>query len=175
MSETTIETTASRPRATGPTGTPTDRRWLILPVLCLSVFLVVVDNTIVNVALPTLNRHLGASITSLQWIVDAYSPAFAGLLLAGGGIGDRLGRAASLSYSFVVHVNPAQTVMQYSGDDHNDRLQWWIQEACFPRVEAGRAIVMSKIWSPQGVHVATEYQDGVLRPAPQPGADKGKL
>jgi len=69
-----------------------DRRWLILPVLCLSVFLVVVDNTIVNVALPSLSRDLGASTTALQWIVDAYSLAFAGLLLAGGGIGDRLGR-----------------------------------------------------------------------------------
>ncbi len=69
-----------------------DRRWLILPVLCLSVFLVVVDNTIVNVALPSLSRDLGASTTQLQWIVDAYSLAFAGLLLAGGGIGDRLGR-----------------------------------------------------------------------------------
>jgi EmrB/QacA subfamily drug resistance transporter len=69
-----------------------DRRWLILPVLCVAVFLVVVDNTIVNVALPTLSRRLGASTTSLQWIVDAYSLAFAGLLLAGGGIGDRLGR-----------------------------------------------------------------------------------
>ena len=76
-----------RPRSAGSA----DRRWIVLPVLCLSVFLVVVDNTIVNVALPTLNRTLGASITSLQWIVDAYSLAFAGLLLAGGGIGDRLG------------------------------------------------------------------------------------
>ena len=75
----------------GAVGIGTDRRWWILPVLCLSVFLVVVDNTIVNVALPTLNRHLGASISSLQWIVDVYSLAFAGLLLAGGGIGDRLG------------------------------------------------------------------------------------
>jgi EmrB/QacA subfamily drug resistance transporter len=64
----------------------------MLPVLCLSVFLVVVDNTIVNVALPSLSRDLGASTTSLQWIVDAYSLAFSGLLLAGGGIGDRLGR-----------------------------------------------------------------------------------
>ncbi len=78
-----------------------DRRWLILPVLCLSVFLVVVDNTIVNVALPTLNRHLGASITSLQWIVDAYSLAFAGLLLAGGGIGDRLGRKGTMQVGLV--------------------------------------------------------------------------
>ncbi len=78
-----------------------DRRWLILPVLCLSVFLVVVDNTIVNVALPTLSRHLGASTTSLQWIVDAYSLAFAGLLLAGGGIGDRLGRKGVMQIGLV--------------------------------------------------------------------------
>jgi EmrB/QacA subfamily drug resistance transporter len=79
----------------------TERRWLILGVLCLSVFLVVVDNTIVNVALPTLNRHLGASITSLQWIVDAYSLAFAGLLLAGGGVGDRLGRKGTMQVGLV--------------------------------------------------------------------------
>ncbi len=85
----------------GSEPTPTDRRWLILPVLCLSVFLVVVDNTIVNVALPTLNRHLGASITSLQWIVDAYSLAFAGLLLAGGGVGDRLGRKGTMQVGLV--------------------------------------------------------------------------
>jgi EmrB/QacA subfamily drug resistance transporter len=78
-----------------------DRRWMVLPVLCLSVFLVVVDNTIVNVALPTLNRELGASITSLQWIVDAYSLAFAGLLLAGGGIGDRLGRKGTMQVGLV--------------------------------------------------------------------------
>ena len=82
-------------------GEGSSRRWLILPVLCLSVFLVVVDNTIVNVALPTLNRHLGASITSLQWIVDAYSLAFAGLLLAGGGIGDRLGRKGTMQIGLV--------------------------------------------------------------------------
>src|SRR5271154_786773 len=78
-----------------------ERRWIVLPVLCLSVFLVVVDNTIVNVALPTLNRTLGASITSLQWIVDAYSLAFAGLLLAGGGIGDRLGRKGTMQVGLV--------------------------------------------------------------------------
>src|SRR6202050_1556145 len=85
--------------STPPTGS--DRRWLGLPVLCLSVFLVVVDNTIVNVALPTLNRQLGASITSLQWIVDAYSLAFAGLLLAGGGIGDRLGRKGTMQVGLI--------------------------------------------------------------------------
>ena len=88
--------------AAGTTPPPgSDRRWLVLPVLCLSVFLVVVDNTIVNVALPTLNRQLGASITSLQWIVDAYSLAFAGLLLAGGGIGDRLGRKGTMQVGLI--------------------------------------------------------------------------
>ncbi len=102
MGGTTLETTTSRPWRSGADhSSPADRRWLILPVLCLSVFLVVVDNTIVNVALPTLNRHLGASITSLQWIVDAYSLAFAGLLLAGGGIGDRLGRKGTMQVGLV--------------------------------------------------------------------------
>jgi EmrB/QacA subfamily drug resistance transporter len=56
------------------------------------VLLVVVDNTIVNVALPTISRDLRASTTDLQWVVDAYTLAFAGLLLLGGNLGDRLGR-----------------------------------------------------------------------------------
>ncbi|MCW2934715.1 MAG: Drug resistance transporter, EmrB/QacA subfamily, partial [Actinomycetia bacterium] len=68
------------------------RRWWILAVLCLSVLLTVVDNTIVNVALPTISRELNASTTSLQWVVDGYPLAFAGLLLVGGNLGDRLGR-----------------------------------------------------------------------------------
>ena len=87
--------------STTTTSTHHDRRWLILPVLCLSVFLVVVDNTIVNVALPSLNRDLGTSITGLQWIVDAYSLAFAGLLLAGGGVGDRLGRKGVMQVGLI--------------------------------------------------------------------------
>jgi EmrB/QacA subfamily drug resistance transporter len=72
------------------------RRWAILVVLNLSVFLVVVDNTIVNVALPTLSKTLHASDSQLQWIVDAYSLAFAGLLLAFGSLGDRFGRKGAL-------------------------------------------------------------------------------
>jgi EmrB/QacA subfamily drug resistance transporter len=68
------------------------RRWWILAVLCLSVLLVVVDNTIVNVALPTISRKLSASTQDLQWVVDAYTLVFAGLLLVGGNMGDRFGR-----------------------------------------------------------------------------------
>ena len=77
------------------------RRWLVLGILSASVFLVVVDNLIVNVALPTLQRELDASVTSLQWIVDAYALVFAGLLLAGGGIGDRLGRKRVLQVGLI--------------------------------------------------------------------------
>ncbi len=68
------------------------RRWLILGVLCASVLVVVLDGTIVNVALPTLATELGASTSQLQWIVDAYVLVFAGLLMAAGSFGDRVGR-----------------------------------------------------------------------------------
>src|SRR5438876_1000866 len=78
--------------STRPAAKTEGRRWWILGVLCLSVLLVVVDNTIVNVALPTISRDLNAATTDLQWIVDAYTLAFAGLLLIGGNLGDRLGR-----------------------------------------------------------------------------------
>jgi EmrB/QacA subfamily drug resistance transporter len=90
--------TSSAPRRVpGPSsGRTADRRWWILAVLCLSVLLVVVDNTIVNVALPTISRDLSASTQDLQWIVDGYTVAFAGLLLVGGNIGDRVGRRRML-------------------------------------------------------------------------------
>lgn len=78
------------------------RRWWILAVLCLSVFLVTVDNTIVNVALPTLGRELDASTSALQWVVDAYVLVFAGLMLAAGGLGDKVGRKRTLQFGLVI-------------------------------------------------------------------------
>src|SRR6202046_4201561 len=77
------------------------RRWAILAVLCLSVFLALVDNTIVNVALPSISRQLRATTSDLQWIVDAYSLIFASLLLAGGSLGDRYGRKGALQIGLV--------------------------------------------------------------------------
>ncbi|HXW87642.1 MAG TPA: DHA2 family efflux MFS transporter permease subunit [Streptosporangiaceae bacterium] len=89
--------------ATSILGRRTDsRRWWILAVLCLSVLLVVVDNTIVNVALPTISRRLAASTQDLQWIVDAYSLVFAGLLIVGGNVSDRLGRRRALQAGLVL-------------------------------------------------------------------------
>jgi len=84
----------SEPAARGGvwSGTRLDRRWLTLGALCLSVVIVNVDNTILNVALPTLVRTLHATSSQLQWIVDSYAMALAGLLLVGGSLGDRFGR-----------------------------------------------------------------------------------
>ncbi len=80
----------------------TSRRWLALGVLCLSLLLSVVDNTIVNVALPTLNKDLGAGTTELQWIVDAYTLVFSALLLTMGHVGDRIGRRRALQLGLVI-------------------------------------------------------------------------
>ena len=77
-------------------------RWTVLAVLCLSLLAVVIDGTIVNTALPTLSRELDASSSDLQWIVDAYTLAFAGLLLVAGAAGDRYGRHRALSAGLVV-------------------------------------------------------------------------
>ena len=78
------------------------RRWVTLAVLCLSVLVVVVDGSIVNVALPTMVRHLHASTSALQWVVDAYTLAMAGLLLTMGSLGDRIGRQRTLAGGLVV-------------------------------------------------------------------------
>src|SRR5207302_641840 len=73
-----------------------DRRWWIHGVLCLSLLVIGLDNTILNVALPTLVRDLHASASQLEWIVDAYTIVFAGLLLTCGSLGDRRGRKGAL-------------------------------------------------------------------------------
>ena len=78
------------------------RRWATLAVLCVSLLVIVIDNTIVNVALPTLVRDLGTSISDLQWVVDAYTLVFAGLLLTGGSLGDRFGRRGALQVGLAV-------------------------------------------------------------------------
>ena len=67
-------------------------------MLCVSLLVIVIDNTIVNVALPTLVRDLGTSISDLQWVVDAYTLVFAGLLLTAGSLGDRFGRKGALDH-----------------------------------------------------------------------------
>jgi EmrB/QacA subfamily drug resistance transporter len=72
------------------------KRWWILGVLCLSLLIVMIGNTSLNVALPTLSKELGATNSQLQWLVDSYSLVFAGFLFMAGALGDRFGRKGIL-------------------------------------------------------------------------------
>jgi EmrB/QacA subfamily drug resistance transporter len=89
---------------TGPTDErqARTRRWIVLGVMCLSLLLIVMDNTIVNVALPTLQSDLDAGTSQLQWVVDSYILVFAGLLLTMGSLGDRFGRRGALAIGLSV-------------------------------------------------------------------------
>jgi len=81
---------------------PDPRRWWTLAVLCLSLLVIGLDNTILNVALPTMQRDLDASSSQLQWIVDVYMLVFAGVLLTAGSLGDRFGRKRALTFGLLV-------------------------------------------------------------------------
>ena len=82
--------------------TPYPRRWQALIVLSVSLLVISVGNTILNVALPTIQQELDASASELQWIVDGYLLLFAGLLLAAGSLGDRFGRRRALITGLLV-------------------------------------------------------------------------
>ena len=98
--------------------------------LCLAAFIISVDVTIVNVALPTLVARLGASTTQLQWIVDAYSLVFAALVLAAGSLSDRLGRKGVLLIGLAVFAMGSLTGA-FSGTDRRPH--------CFPRLHGSRS------------------------------------
>lgn len=78
------------------------RRWWVLAVMSLSIFMIFVDNTVVNTAIPSIARDLEASTSTLQWVVDGYTLVLAGLLLAGGTIGDRYGRRRWMTIGMAV-------------------------------------------------------------------------
>ncbi|WP_433160713.1 MFS transporter [Kribbella sp. CA-247076] len=86
--------------STPATGHP--RRWWILLILCLALMVLVVDNTVLNLAIPSLMRDLGATPADVQWIIDAYILAFAGLLLTAGSLSDRFGRRKMLILGLVL-------------------------------------------------------------------------
>ena len=73
-------------------------------MLCTSLMIVIIGNTSLNVALPTLARDLDATTTQLQWMVDAYSLVFAGLLFTAGALGDRYGRKGALQLGLVIFL-----------------------------------------------------------------------
>ena len=93
------------------------RRWLILGVLCLSLLVAVVDNMVLNIAIPSLIRDLGASTADIQWILDAYILVFAGVLLTAGSLSDRHGRRLGLVTGLVIFggASALATVAQTPG------------------------------------------------------------
>ncbi|MEU6999039.1 MFS transporter [Nonomuraea sp. NPDC046570] len=78
------------------------RRWWILAVLCLSLLVLVVDGTVLNLAIPSLIRDLGATPSDIQWILDSYILVFAGLLITAGALSDRFGRRRFLVIGLVL-------------------------------------------------------------------------
>jgi EmrB/QacA subfamily drug resistance transporter len=79
-----------------------ERRWWALAVLCVTLLVITLDNTILNVAIPALEEDLHASTSQLQWILDGYTLVFAGLLLTMGSLGDRFGRRGALMVGLAI-------------------------------------------------------------------------
>jgi EmrB/QacA subfamily drug resistance transporter len=90
--------------APGPAPEPDAHRWVVLSVCCLSLLIVGIDTTIVNVALPAIHRSLHASLSGLQWIVDAYTLVLGSFLMLGGSTADRLGRRRVFQTGLVAFV-----------------------------------------------------------------------
>lgn len=87
---------------TTSTSAPDPRRWWALFLLCTAQFLVILDTSIVGIALPALQRALGFDAAGLQWIFNAYVVAFGGLLLLGGRLADLFGPRRLFGIGFVV-------------------------------------------------------------------------
>ena len=133
-------------------------KWFTLAAACFALFMAILDNLVVNVALPTIRQELGASTTQLQWIVSAYTLVFASLQITGGGLGDRLGRkrwfligivlftATSLVAAFAqsIEVLIAARALQGLGAALIMPLSLSLISQAFPPEERGKAL---GIWS----------------------------
>src|SRR4029078_288619 len=82
--------------------TPENRKWWTLAAVAVGLFMIMLDNTVVNVALPSIQQDLGIGISELEWVVNAYALTFGVLLLTGGKLADLLGRRAIFIAGLVV-------------------------------------------------------------------------
>ena len=82
--------------------TDENSRWWTLGAMCFALFMIMLDNTVVNVALPSIQRDLHASLSALEWTVNAYTLTFAVLLVTGGRLGDIFGRRRMFLFGVVV-------------------------------------------------------------------------
>ena len=87
-----------------------NRRWWTLAAMCFALFMVMLDNTVVNVALPSIQKDLGATVSGLEWTVNAYTLAFAVLLVTGGRLGDIFGRRRMFLFGVIVFAVSSATI-----------------------------------------------------------------
>lgn len=132
-------TTDAAANGAGPDATDLEesafaRRWWTLAVLCLSLLIVFVGNSSLNVALPTLSRDLHATTSQLQWVVAAYSLVFAGLLFSTGALGDRFGRKGALQLGLVGFLVGAALA--------SESTEMWQLIACRAVMGASAALIM---------------------------------
>ena len=79
-----------------------NRKWWTLGAVCVATFMLLLDITVVNTALPAIQKDLGGSFTDLQWVIDAYALSLGGLLLTAGSLADRLGRRRVFAFGLAV-------------------------------------------------------------------------
>ena len=96
--------------------TEENRRWWTLGAMCFALFMVMLDNTVVNVSLPSIQRDLHASLSSLEWTVNAYTLTFAVLMVTGGRLGDIFGRRMMFLFGVVV-FGISSAVIGFSAND----------------------------------------------------------
>jgi EmrB/QacA subfamily drug resistance transporter len=134
--------------------TDSNLKWYTLGAACFGLFMAILDNLVVNIAMPTIARDLDASTTQLQWIVSAYTMVFASLQITAGGLGDRFGRkrffliglaiftitsfAAALSQSIEMLI--AIRALQGLGAAFIMPLSLSLISAAFPPEERGKAV-----------------------------------
>jgi EmrB/QacA subfamily drug resistance transporter len=87
-----------------------NRRWWALGAMCFALFMIMLDNTVVNVALPSIQRSLNASTSSLEWTVNAYTLSFAVLLVTGGRLGDLFGRRKIFLAGVVIFASASAAI-----------------------------------------------------------------
>jgi EmrB/QacA subfamily drug resistance transporter len=89
--------------------TDENRKWWTLGAMCFALFMIMLDNTVVNVALPTIQKDLGASISGLEWTINGYTLSFAVLLATGGRLGDIFGRRRMFLFGVVIFALSSAT------------------------------------------------------------------
>ena len=148
------------PRMGGLAGRVNDGnvKWFTLIASCFALFMAILDNLVVNIAMPTIARDLDASTTQLQWIVSAYTLIFASLQITAGGLGDRLGRKRLFLFGLVlftatsglaalsqnIEMLIAARALQGLGAAFIMPLSLSLISAAFPPEERGKAV---GIWS----------------------------